>query len=1015
MNQNSQTLLALNTLSEEQLVEFFNLSPRLAKRIIAMRPYSSFEQIDQIWGLDLVTKQKILEYPQLSKPKLYIPGLPKTKRLVSFVTEKTKKIPGLANIKTTRSEKSVQKDISFKSKSIVLKIIAIVIGIIAQVIIDKYLFLSIAFLLAALVLFFFSIRKESALRIPEIVFNPQAPEKISRWCYILGGVSIALTIFSFYLFSTKIPNLVAWIFHGISIFLAILSITLFAWETKKKPVRDTWHWLEIVALIVVFLIAISIRIYKISQLPYGFWFDEADNGLNALELFNGTTNFPVFASSTHLPTHLLYLIALSIKIFGQSIFSVRIVSVLFGVGTVAAAFLVGRELFDRRMGIILAFFLSISRWDLVWSRIGMHGVTVPFFELFTIGLLLRAFRLQRYRDYFFTGLSLGLGFCFYVPFRLFPAVILVLLIGAWLTNPNFLRNTYRHLLVFILGAIVISVPISQFAVFHSEDFWGRTNQVSIFNDRTIREGLQTALKTTGEHLAMFTYKGDKNGRHNIPSEPMLDPITGALFVLGIGICLYRIKRPVSILMLSWLLVMLIPGIFSLDFESPQSLRAIGSLPAVYLLAILPFYELVKYNHSLPSKMLKIAVNIFVFTTLVVVGFLNVNLYFNNQMRSTASWLGYSTKETIIAKKINELGNKKNYYISIFYNNSPTIRFLAPDVNQTIGLETYDVFPLFQENDRDLVFFIDPDQKMFFELAEKYFPNGKYEEIYEPNGHIILYGIYLTADDLKSNQGLMATYYPEGKSGSAASFSQKETEFAFDWQNHIPLSPPYLVKWEGVLFAHLFGEYRFFSNDPGHTQLVIDGQTVQWSSLTESNTGITLAKGNHAISIQAEVGNGSFALDWQPPNEDLKPLTSASLFVAPVTMNGLLGEYYAGLDWSEPVQYAQIDPSISFYYHNQPLPRPYTVEWKGRIKIEEPGLYRFALTSIDGSTLYIGEKELINNTSPGKKQQEEMFLDIGYYPIRVLYTDQTGYTQISLFWTPPGKEESIIPPEVLFYP
>ncbi len=59
----------------------------------------------------------------------------------------------------------------------------------------------------------------------------------------------------------------------------------------------------------------------------------------------------------------------------------------------------------------------------------MHGVAVPFFELLTIGLMLRALRRQRLMDYTLAGLSLGMGLCFYSPLRLFPASDWPVLVG----------------------------------------------------------------------------------------------------------------------------------------------------------------------------------------------------------------------------------------------------------------------------------------------------------------------------------------------------------------------------------------------------------------------------------------------------------------------------------------------------------------------------------------------------------------------------------------------------------
>ncbi len=62
MDQNEKTLLALNSFNEQDLVEIFHCSPRLAKRIIALRPFSSLEALDQIWGIDDEIKQNILQY-----------------------------------------------------------------------------------------------------------------------------------------------------------------------------------------------------------------------------------------------------------------------------------------------------------------------------------------------------------------------------------------------------------------------------------------------------------------------------------------------------------------------------------------------------------------------------------------------------------------------------------------------------------------------------------------------------------------------------------------------------------------------------------------------------------------------------------------------------------------------------------------------------------------------------------------------------------------------------------------
>lgn len=61
MGLKSSQKLNLNNISEEKLATLLSISPRLAKRIIAFRPITSLYQVDQIWGIDTATKQKIAD------------------------------------------------------------------------------------------------------------------------------------------------------------------------------------------------------------------------------------------------------------------------------------------------------------------------------------------------------------------------------------------------------------------------------------------------------------------------------------------------------------------------------------------------------------------------------------------------------------------------------------------------------------------------------------------------------------------------------------------------------------------------------------------------------------------------------------------------------------------------------------------------------------------------------------------------------------------------------------------
>ena len=514
---------------------------------------------------------------------------------------------------------------------------------------------------------------------------------------------------------------------------------------------------------------------------------------------------------------------------------------------------------------------------------------------------------------------------------------------------------------------------------------------------------------------MFNFQGDFNGRHNLPGKPMLDPITGTLMVLGVGLSLWRIRNPKFLLILTWFFLMLAPGIFSLDYESPQSLRAIGSMPAAYLLASVPIEWIWQKSEKSAKKYLNY---MFIVDMVILLGMstvINFNIYFHQQANSIDSWISFSTPETIAGNIMADLDNKVEYYVSSYYFQTPTIQFLAPKVTDYHMLETYETLPILSTSQKDMVFLLSEDQKLFFDQAQRFYPSAIFKEHTGPDGSTVLYEIYLSQADILASQGLTASYYL-GENWSGKPFLVRtEKNLDFELIDGEPASFPFSIEWTGIVFAPIYGNYKFVVQSPALLELVIDNFPVVFNG-TEKRTGeISLAKGCHTIVVRTVGIAGSYKLEWQPPEENLEPIPQSVLLLPPFTNNGLLGQYYDNPNWEGSPVFTQIDPWISFYFHNPPLSRPYTIEWSGRIYISGGGNYYFGLESIDESSLWIDEKQIIDNKTPNLYQEAGIFLTPGFHPIRVLFTDRTGYTHIYLYWSPPNLEQGIIPQYVLFPP
>ena len=273
---------------------------------------------------------------------------------------------------------------------------------------------------------------------PERAFAfPSAPlpgRRSHRW-WLAGGLLVAalgLALLAWRGFDAEYPHsITAWQQHLASIVLALVAAgSLDFWRASPRhstPAKTgssrklPWVW-GVLALILV--LAAVLRLAWLDVLPFGVWYDEAEYGLQAQHILADPLYRPVFEGAINGPAHYLYLVAGAFDWFGVSAASIRLVNVGFGVLAVLAGYVVGSELFGRRVGLALAFLLAVSSWLITLSRLGMHSTsTTPFFTLVTLAFVLRALRNGRVFEFALAGLWLGLGLCFYTSFRLFVPVI----------------------------------------------------------------------------------------------------------------------------------------------------------------------------------------------------------------------------------------------------------------------------------------------------------------------------------------------------------------------------------------------------------------------------------------------------------------------------------------------------------------------------------------------------------------------------------------------------------------
>ena len=348
---------------------------------------------------------------------------------------------------------------------------------------------------------------------------------------------------------------------------------------------------EYVFLVVIIAVSSFLRLYRLDELPIGLCADTAYKGVSANRILAG--EHPVFFAENWggVEPMYMYITAGFMYILGSTPLVLKTVSAVMGIITVPLLYLLARELLNSKtIGALSSSWLAISYWHLNYSRLGWEIVLIPLFVIVTIYLLWRALKSGRWMDYVWAGVSLGASLYTYQAARALPILVILYLVLRGLIDRQFLRDGAAKILVALLVALLVFAPLASYFVTHPDSLFRRANNVSIFNPE-LNQGspLRAFMTSTAKTIAMFQLLPDPNWRHNPAQRTMLDPITGLLCLLGLGITALRFRKPEYLLILVWLVAMALPAVLTAS-GLPHSSRSIGLLPVVCILSAIGLHE-----------------------------------------------------------------------------------------------------------------------------------------------------------------------------------------------------------------------------------------------------------------------------------------------------------------------------------------------------------------------------------------------------------------------------------------
>ncbi|MBQ5439442.1 MAG: glycosyltransferase family 39 protein, partial [Clostridia bacterium] len=229
---------------------------------------------------------------------------------------------------------------------------------------------------------------------------------------------------------------------------------------KKSISENKLYWMYFSLIGIIFLLT---RLVQITVLPKGLHIDEISMGYNTWTLSEFGTDrygvsFPVYfnnagSGQSSLYVYIAFLLS---KIFGYSVFTLRVVSVIFGSLLLIFGTKTAYEMFGVKCAVITAAVIDIMPFFIMSERWAFDcNAMLPMFVMF-LYFFVRLIKTGKNKYALISGVMFGMSMYSYILAVLMMPVFLVLsLIYAFIKKKITLKQTG---LMFI-SAVLVSVPI----------------------------------------------------------------------------------------------------------------------------------------------------------------------------------------------------------------------------------------------------------------------------------------------------------------------------------------------------------------------------------------------------------------------------------------------------------------------------------------------------------------------------------------------------------------------------
>ncbi|MDR3577581.1 MAG: glycosyltransferase family 39 protein [Anaerolineaceae bacterium] len=526
-----------------------------------------------------------------------------------------------------------------------------------------------------------------ALFVASMAFKP--PQFLQAYCAklrltrsnMMAAVAAALSLLaagSMVLFEKKgnisyLPVISLWLASGICYVVAFYNADFsnLHWKDWFKTHRN-----EVIAIGTVTLFAFILRFYQLGGIPKVINGDEGRLGLAAISSGEGALANP-FALFENIGAFYLQGMNTVFDLFGTSSFSLRLLPAIGGMLAIPALFLFARQIAGKRVALISAGLLAFSHTHINFSRTaGSDYIHTTWLVPLILYFLLSGLEKRNSFRSALAGVLLAIYFSIFQTAQIVLPILVIYTLLALLFFRSHVKMVKSQILVFWGGFVTLVLPEAVYILRNRDNFLVRVSANGTFQSGWLANEMAStghsavlilADRVTHAFLSLIYYPASSYYGSPVP---MLTLFSATLFLIGLGISLWRTRSQSYFILNSYFWGFTVAvGIFAIP-PAADTYRMLIALPAAMVLAAVALDQIV-HVVGLGWKEVRLgytAVIVMVFVSLIATNiwtyygeFAGRCLYGSDEPTRFASYLGSYTGTLRAEETVYLLSNDVYFY------------------------------------------------------------------------------------------------------------------------------------------------------------------------------------------------------------------------------------------------------------------------------------------------------------------------------------------------------------------